>query len=180
MSHGHLDDLGLPESLIALLRAVYGDTESARRAALAPWPELGFRSAQQESTLFRERSAVSVPRGQKIELLLRTEPSRFGLDRPYFVAAGTTGTIRSPYPELTDAEFWTFVDLWGSEEDARRELNAPYQVLGGLSGLQYVQRARRPGIRSFMSRLLSGPGHGSAALAEVYTWHLRNQAGVYA
>lgn len=179
MNHGPLSDLGLPEPLVVLLRAVYGDTESARRAALAPWPELGFRSAQQESALFREGAPVTSFRRQKLEQLLRAEPSRFAPERPYFAATGTAGTVRSPYQELTDAEFWTFVDLWGSEEDARRELNAPYQVLGGLSGLQYVQRYRRPGLRSFMARLISGPGYDKDPLAEVYTWHLRNRAGVY-
>jgi hypothetical protein len=47
-----LADLDLPPALVALLRSIHGNTEAARRAALAPWPDLGFRSAQQERTMF--------------------------------------------------------------------------------------------------------------------------------
>lgn len=174
-----LDDLALPEALRSLLLSVYGAGEAARRAALAPWPELGFRSAVTVRALFGDRARVNEPQRLLLERLLRQHSSRFALDQPYFVASGTTGQMRSPYPELTDAEFWAFVCLWDDEAMARQELESRYQVLGNQSALEYLRRYRRPGLGAWVDRLLHGPGGGQDPLVEVFTWHTRNRGGVY-
>lgn len=42
----------LPEALESLVRSMYPEPELARRALLAPWPFLGFRSAYEERALW--------------------------------------------------------------------------------------------------------------------------------
>lgn len=174
-----LDDLALPAALRSLLLSMYGSGEAARRAALAPWPELGFQSAVTERALFGDRSQVNDPRRLTLERLLQRHSSRFALDQPYFVAPGTTGQLRSPYPELTDAEFWIFVCLWDDEAIARQELESRYQVLGNQSALEYLRRYRQPGLGAWVDRFVHGQG-GQDPLVEVFTWHSRNRGGVYA
>lgn len=179
MTVSSLHDLQLPPTLLALLHEVYGEGEPARRAALAPWPELGFRSAVQERALFSNGTRADNPRRRKLEQLLRQECRRFALDQPFFAAKGTTGQLRSPYPELTDAEYWLFVSLWEGEDAGRHELESAYQILGNQSGLAYIRRFRRPGLGAWMDRLLHGPSAGIDPLSEVFTWHCRNRGGVY-
>jgi hypothetical protein len=178
MSADSLDTLGLPTALRTLLISIYGDAEEARRAALAPWPELGFRSAAQERSLFGDGARADDPRRRMLEQLLRQESQRFALSRPFFVADGTKGTVRSPYPELTDAEFWIFVSLWEGEEAARQELESKYKVLGNQSGLEYLRRYRRTGLGAWVDRALHGPPGGRDPLEEIFTWHCRNRGGV--
>lgn len=174
-----LSELKLPQALAELLRAIYGDGESARRAAVAPWPELRFRSAAQERALFHDSANKKDPRRLRLESLLRAEKERFSVDKPFFVCEGTTGQLRSPDPVLTDAEFWCFVWLWEDEAEARRQLESEYGVLGGQSGIEYVRRYRRRGLRAWIDRLLSGPSGGIDPVEEVFTWHARNRSGVY-
>lgn len=175
-----LEDLELPTALRRLLLSVYGVGEAARRAALAPWPELGFRSAVMMRALFGDRARAKEPQRLMLERLLRQHNSRFSLEKPYFVAPGTTGQVRSPYPELTDAEFWTFVCLWDDEAAARHELESRYQVLGNQSALEYLRRYRRPGLGAWVDRLVHGHGGGQDPLVEVFTWHSRSRGGAYA
>jgi hypothetical protein len=180
MNQSALAALHLPLALRELLTSTYGDTESACRAALAPWPDLAFRSAAQEQALFAPGARADAPRRVKLEHLLRTETSHFAMDKPFFVVEGTTGRLRSPYPELTDAEYWLFVDLWEDEKAARQELAARYSVLDDQSSLAYLQRFRRPGIGAWLDRLLHGPLRGEDPLSTVYVAHSRNRHGVYA
>ena len=175
-----LDDLVLPEALKTLLVSIYGTGEAARRAALAPWPELDFCSAVKERDLFRDRARLDDPRRLTLERLLRQESRRFALDQPFFAVEGTTGNVQSPYPELTDAEFWIFVSLWGDESSARRELESKYRVLGNQSAIEYLRRYRQPGLGAWVDRLLHGPSAGKDPLEEVFTWHCRSRGGVYA
>jgi hypothetical protein len=180
MSGSALSVLKLPPALSELLVSIYGDTESACRAAQAPWPELGFRSAAQERVLFEENARTIDPRRVKLEQLLRSEQRHFNLDKPFFIADGTTGTLRSPYPELADAEYWLFVDLWEDEKLAQEELTARYGVLDNQSALEYLRRFRRPGVGAWFDRMIHGPSGGAAPLQEIYVAHSRNRGGVYA
>ena len=50
MSEPLLPDL--PAALASLIQSLYPDEELARRALLAPWPLLGFRSAYDERHLW--------------------------------------------------------------------------------------------------------------------------------
>jgi hypothetical protein len=165
-----------------LLRSIFQDEdpsraeESIRRAALAPWPELGFRSAQDERALFADGASVDHPRRRQLEKLLHREARLFAPDAPFFVSDGTTGTLRSPFPELSDGEYWTFVALWESEESAKKELLSAYAVLGNQSGIEYVRSRSQRGVAGLLRRLWEAP---KAPLSEVYTWHIRNRAGVY-
>ena len=179
MSRPALAALGLPPALCELLTAIYGDSESACRAALAPWPDLGFRSAAQEKALFEKGARIDVPRRVKLEQLLRAATSQFTLDKPFFVSEGTTGRLRSPYPELTHAEYWLFVDLWGDEQLAQTELSAKYGILDKQSALEYLRRFRRPGAFAWLDRMLHGPLRGEDPLQTVYLAHGRNRDGVY-
>jgi hypothetical protein len=176
---GILDDLALPPALQSLLLSIYGAGESARRAALAPWPELDFQSAVKERERFADQARADNPRRLLLERLLRQESRRFATDQPFFVAPGTTGQVRSPYPELTDAEYWLFVSLWEGETAARRELSSKYKVLGNQSALEYLRRYRQPGLSAWVDRLLHGPSGGKDPLGEVFTWHSRSRGGVY-
>lgn len=179
MSGPPLSSLGLPRALCELLASIYGDTESARRAALAPWPELEFQSAVQKATLFADDARGDSPERLKLQQLLRSEQPRFALDQPFFVSPGTKGTLRSPYPELTDAEYWTFVVLWEDEKVAQEELSAKYGVLDDQSGIEYLRRFRRPGVGAWLDRVLHGPTGAATPLQEVYVAHCRNRGGVY-
>lgn len=174
----HLADLDLPPSLAALLRSIHGDSEAARRAALAPWPDLGFRSAVQERVLFAPGARDDAPARQSLERMLRLEPERFAPDKPFFAAPGTSGALRSPFPELSDAEYWCFVDLWRGEDEAHRQLTSPYRVLGDRSGIEFLRRFRRKGLRGWFARRLAGLRLDP--LTEVYQWHARSCFGVYA
>lgn len=177
---GRNTELAAP--LQELLRQVIGAEdsphaqESRNRAAHAPWPELGFRSALDLQELFREGAKPSDPRRAELEQLLRRDSRLFASDAPYFVCDGTTGTVRSPFPELTDGEFWVFVVLWGDEQVARRELATPYRVLGGMSGIEFIRRRTSKGWSGWLRGLFQTP---TAPIEEVYTWHMRNRAGAY-
>jgi hypothetical protein len=86
---------------------------------------------------------------------------------------------KSPFPELTDTQFKLFVELWGDESLARKELTAPYGVLGGDSAISYLRRCRRRGIAGWCVRRIVWLFDQTSAFDLVYQEHCRNRAGVY-
>lgn len=176
MSPAPLADLGLPPELADLLRSIFGDTEAARRAALAPWPSLGYRSLVQERRRFRPPSLPGKRALAAIEQQLTQQQASFHPDRLFFVAPGTSGTLRSPYPELSDAEYWLFVDLWDTEEATASELAKPHRDWQNLNTLEFLRRYRRPGPRGWLDRLLHVGGN---PLDLAYGAHVADRAGIY-
>jgi hypothetical protein len=154
-----LDDLALPEPLAHLLHTICPDEVAARRAALAPWPETDFRSVHDDRTLWLEgaRGPRATARRALYERLLREHANRFAPERPYFMSPGTGGTIVSPYPELSNAEYWLFVVFWDTDETTRHVLaRSPAMMLDVQTPVQYLRRWRGSGPLPRLRRLLKG------------------------
>lgn len=136
-----LDDL--PPGLEELVRSLYPDEVMARRALLAPWPDLDFRSAYEKRHLWCDNSDPE--RRKAFEGLLEAHRLYWlaRRDQPYFPAEGTEGKLQSPYPELSDREYWLFVSLWGSEEGARTWLEKPLPTLAGSTSRAFLSAARK-------------------------------------
>lgn len=150
----------LPEALESLVQAVYPEPELARRALLAPWPFLEFRSAYEERALWASdarRDEKAERRRLAFEKSLREEGEPFRrVEQPYFVSVYTQGTIRSPYPELSDAEFWLYMTLYGSEPATRRCLEGQMvPSLGWKTTLEYLHAAAHPGLLASIRKRLS-------------------------
>ena len=93
------------------------------------------------------------------EKSLREECEPFRrVEQPYFVSVHTQGTIRSPYPELSDAEFWLYMTLYGSEQATRQWLEGKMvPSLGWKTTLEYLHDAAHPSLlASIRKRLSSG------------------------
>lgn len=128
---------------------MYPEPELARRALLAPWPLLGFHSAYEKRALWlrgADGSAPNAQRRQAFEKSLREEGDPFrNIEQPYFVAAHTQGKLRSSYPELSDAEFWLYVTLYGTELATRQMLEGKLvPSLGGQTTIEYLREAEHP------------------------------------
>ena len=141
----------LPSALAVFIQSVYPEEELARRALLAPWPLLGFCSAYEERSLWNSVTGATVTdsaRRASFEKHLREERQPFQrTDQPYFVSPFTSGTLHSPYPELSDSEFWLYVTLYGSESAARQSLEGRLvPSLGWITTLEYLRKAARPGL----------------------------------
>jgi hypothetical protein len=146
----------LPSALNSLLKTLYPDETLARRALLAPWPWTGFSSAWDERTLWLDIAANSPDaEGRRLyfEGILdpKKNPSGPGprierLDQPFFPAPNTGGTLRSPYTELSDSDYWCFVGLWESEKRAREVLESEqFPELGFRSSLKFLEWIRHRG-----------------------------------
>lgn len=154
----------LPAELAALIQSLYSEPELARRALLAPWPLLGFRSAYEERSLWSSgkdgtgTAATGPKRRDAFERNLRQEGEPFRReDQPYFVTPYTRGTLRSPYPEMSDPEFWLYVTLYGSETAARQTLEGKLvPSLGWKTTLEYLRKACRPGLWDSLRQRLGG------------------------
>lgn len=144
----------LPSRLDSYIRTQYSDETLARRALLAPWPWLGFRSASDERDLWRD-TAASNPNAEKRRMAFEQALSSkedlaagvikvLSLDQPFFPAPETGGALRSPYPELSDSDYWCFVALWDSEKRAREMLAEwRFSELGNRSSLKFLERSRQ-------------------------------------
>ena len=144
----------IPLGLDGYLRAHYSDETLARRAMLAPWPWLSFASAWDERELWRDTAANSPTAEQRrsaFESALSSSqnPSSnpiqiLRLDQPFFPAPDTGGTLRSPYSQLSDSDYWCFVSLWDSEKRACEMLEKwRFSELGNRSSLKFLEHARR-------------------------------------
>lgn len=144
-------DVDVPPALAAFLAREFSDETTRLRALHAPWPEMRFRSA------WDERDAWQVPGEQSrtIERAILEHKAWLDTDHPFFVAPGTGGTLRSPYPELSDGEYWLYVCHWGSERSARTALEKwPAVRLDNRPTLAYLRAERRPSLRGLLRRLL--------------------------
>jgi hypothetical protein len=167
----------LPPALESLARSIYPDVELARRALLAPWPLLGFRSAYDERALWAETIPLDDAqrtRRQGIEKNLREETAPFQrAEQPYFVSPFTSGTLRSPYSELSDSEFWLYVTLYGSEQAARASLeHRLVPSLDGKTTLEYLRDARKPGL---LSQLFARFGDRKQHDPRLIAWSAQNE-----
>lgn len=158
MSEALLPDL--PIDLQTLALELYPIPELARRALLAIWPLQGFRSAYEERTLWSpdaQKDSKLSARRQLFEKNLREEKAPFQrIEQPYFVSKYTSGSLRSPFPELSDAEFWLYVNLYGSEQAARQSLEGKkVPSLDWKTTLEYLQHALNPGIWDALVRRVS-------------------------
>jgi|JI10StandDraft_1071094.scaffolds.fasta_scaffold72291_2 hypothetical protein len=136
----------LPPALERFVRELYPDETLARRALLAPWPGRGFRSVWQARALWQEPSQSEERRA--FEGLLQANRERFfiSVEQPYFPAEGTQGALRSPYAQLSDAEYWIYVAELGSEIEAGKWLHKPLEGLQGMSVLQWLDKAAHKGV----------------------------------
>lgn len=139
----------LPPALETLALSLYPEPELARRALLAPWPMLQFRSAYEERALWVTNASLGSKdqdRRASFERMLQGEREPFQhVEQPYFVGPFTSGTLRSPYPELSDSDFWCFVTLYGTEQATRHALeNSLVPSLRGKTTLEYLRAAKQP------------------------------------
>lgn len=86
---------------------------------------------------------------------------------------------KSPFPELTDTQFGLFIDLWGDEALAKKELTSPYGVLGGYSAIAYLRYVRGRGMAGWFGRRIFRLLNQTSAFDLVYQAHCRNRAGIY-
>jgi hypothetical protein len=111
-------------------------------------------------------------RRKSFERVLRQERELFqSVEQPYFVSDGTQGTLRSPYAEMSDGEYWMYVTLYGSEQAARQSLEE--RIVPGLSHqttIQFLRRAQNPGLWNRLRRFLRSASdqnpHASAWYAQ--------------
>lgn len=154
MSRDVLQDL--PPALLRFVRERFPDDTAARRALTAPWPDLDFRSAWDERALWDGDRLSS--RRTALERLITANADKFQSDQPFFPADGTGGTLRSPFTEMSDADYWLYVSLWGSEETARQRLERPLPALKGLTTLAFLNHSRNQGPASrLLARLSNRP-----------------------
>lgn len=169
MSEALLPDL--PIELQTLAVGLYPIPELARRALLAIWPLQGFRSAYDDRTLWSpdaQKDSKLSARRQLFEKNLSEEGAPFqSIEQPYFVAKYTSGSLRSPYPELSDAEFWLYVNLYGSEQAARQSLEGKkIPSLDWKTTLEYLRQSLNPGIwDSLVRRVRNKKAHDPRLIA---------------
>jgi hypothetical protein len=145
----------LPPPLAAFVRSLYPNDILARRALLAPWPDFDFHSVWDERQLWN--SEVTSDRKQAFERMLTVHREDWfaSVEQPFFPAPGTLGTLCSPYPQLSDADYWLYVALWGSETGARTWLEKPLFGLSGQTTLEFLEKAQHQGLFSqVMSHLM--------------------------
>lgn len=173
MSEPLLPDL--PPLLEALVKSLYPNEILARRALLAPCPYLDFHSAWEERELWR--SEQNIERRQAFERVLKAKQEQFtNIEQPFFVAEGTLGTLRSPYHQLSDADYWLFVSLWGSEEGARTLLEKPLFDLSRQTSLEFLEKEQN---KNSLCRLLDSlMGEGDPRL-KVWYAHIQEISGNY-
>jgi hypothetical protein len=173
MSEPLLPDL--PPALGALARSLYPNEILARRALLAPCPSLDFHSAWDERELWRSEGKGD--RRQAFERVLKAGQEQFtSVEQPFFAAEGTLGTLRSPYPQLSDADYWLFVSLWGSEETARTWLEKPLFDLSGQTSVALLEKEHHKGDLCRLVDSLMGAGDRRL---EVWYAHLQEISGNY-
>ena len=84
-------------------------------------------------------------RRQYIATDLLNPDEQFGLTsiaQPFLFSSGTGGTVRSPFRQLTDAQYYCFVALWRSETEAQKWLQKQLTKLG-TDSLEYLDTERK-------------------------------------
>lgn len=161
----------LPPALDTLVRSFFPNEVLARRALLAPWPPLDFRSAWDEKELWR--STGDPARRRAFEEHLTRAPTQFtSVAQPFFKAEGTLGTVASPYAQLSDAEHWLYVFLWRDEATARRYLTRPLRGLGWETTLAFLDKRRQQGpLRWLLYHLIGDPLMGGREDPRLRAWY---------
>jgi hypothetical protein len=121
----------LPPILRSLLEANFPDPVMRRRVLLAP-QEGDVRKTlwQMRDRWHRNDRESSIERGRMVDFVA-IHADYFKPGQPFFPASGTGGTLRSPFPEMTDAEYWLLHMLYGSAEETRYFLSeCTYLFLG--------------------------------------------------
>jgi len=167
--------LDLPPALDVLVKTLYSNEILARRALLAPCPYLDFHSAWDERELWR--SEENIERRQAFERVLKAGQEQFtSVEQPFFVAEGTLGTIRSPYHQLSDGDYWLFVSLWGSEEGARTWLEKPLFDLSRQTSLEFLEKEQH---KDSWCRLLDNLMGRADPRLKVWDAHIQEISGNY-
>lgn len=138
----------LPPALAAWLREHFSDPQLARRALLIPRVSMNFGCLLDHRRLWVDPEHNS-PKEEKLRKYIESDlldpDEQFGLasvEQPFLFAPGTGGTLRSPFRQLTDAQYFCFVALWRSDEGARQRLQKPLTKLG-VSSLEYLDTERQ-------------------------------------
>jgi len=152
-----------PPALLSFLEREFADERLRVRALHAPWPETGFRSAWEEHTAWEspgERSKCFE------DAILEHREWVTDQSLPYFALPGTGGTLRSPYPDLSDGEWWLYVCFWGGEFEAQQAIEKwPVVELGFRPTLAYLRWARRRKLGRFIDRIMGKPLRDPRAVA---------------
>jgi len=180
----------IPPTLQAWLREHFPDPQLARRALVVPRVSMSFGSLLDNLRLWVDpahNSPHEERRRKYIETDLLDPNEQFGLgsmDQPFMAAPGTGGSLRSPFPQLTDAQYFCFVALWRSDEAARQWLQKPLDKLGE-SSLQFLDTQRQQlamrrssVVRKLWNRLF-GPEKETDPLMDVWEAHLSEIHPVY-
>ena len=180
----------LPPALSAWLREHFPNPMLARRALLVPRVGMSFGCLRDHRQLWVDPARNSPQEEQRrkyIEADLLDPGEQFGLasaDQPFLAIPGTGGTVRSPFPQLTDAQYYCFVALWRGEEAAQQWLQKPLTRLG-ISSLQFLDRERaliaerRASLLRKVKDQLFGAEKESDPLSEVWDAHLSEIYPVY-
>jgi hypothetical protein len=84
--------------------------------------------------------------------------------------------LRSPFAELSDAEYRWFVELWGDAVSADAQLQSPYGILGGRSAVELL----RPSSWWFANVPVLRERRHKRVMRRIREAHEMNRAGVYA
>lgn len=140
----------VPPALRRFLLSCFRESELARRALHAPLPHQGFRSAFEMQELWRGGGDAVLRQDVEAEI---NEPLYWPAEilrstrEPFFVAPGTTGTLRSPYPEIPDAIYWLLAQLHGPDpEIVRQAFEAPAPIYGGVCLRELARRSASAGV----------------------------------
>jgi hypothetical protein len=176
---------GLPPSLEEFVRAFYTDEHLARRAILAPWAP-SFRSAWDDRHLWEGYPTKLSEQERRTEYeqiivshdgsLAYNEGSYFvSTSQPFFVSEGTLGTLRSPFPQLSDKEYWAFVMLWEGEMAARRNLERQIWD-NGKTSIAFLAAEQSKGT---LQKIFDRWSKKEEPLVWVWRAHFRLFTGIY-
>lgn len=136
----------MPSALRDFLDGLFPDNPLMQlRALVAPDGQQGFDCLWDHRHLWTSDRYASDPTRVAMERSLRSERDHpafnrlIDADQVFFVFPGTGGTLRSPFAELSDAEFWAFVVMRGpgAETDPGFFQNKT-RLLGQRSVLEFV------------------------------------------
>lgn len=159
----------MPEALRAFLERLFpGDPVLQQRALLRPWGEFACNCAWDARRCWVRNDKESLRRRalyeRQIPALIEhfgSNPFDFAHGKPFFVSEGTGGTMRSPFPGLSDAEYWWVFSTGLSEESARSTLLKPRKDGFAPNFLGFLLKEKHIGFWGKWWRELSNPVYWS-------------------